>query len=563
LGRKIFRINPDAVCPSRKLEDGIDYVPTRRMVLFGHHYTSIAGAAPIVGPAVALFWGWLPALLWVVLGSIFAGAVHDFGSLVVSARKDGKSVGDIAGDVISPAARVLFLLVVFFMVLIVIAVFALVIAGLFYAYPASVLPIWFEVPLAIALGVMVAKGRGNMHLGALLALALMMVSVWLSAAYLPESWAVALKSIPVWTWIIVLLGYSYIASTLPVHRLLQPRDYINSHQLYLSVGLIIVGLVVVNIMAAFGSAPVPRFVAPAVRANPVGAPPMFPFLFVVIACGAISGFHSLVASGTTSKQLRSEADAQPIGYGGMLGEGALAVVVIVACGAGIALAGGRGTFDGGAFDQFYGAWLGNQGLAVKLKPFITGAGALLQYVGLPPALGATLISVVIISFASTTLDTSCRIQRYVVGELARHSGLPLLARRHPATAIAIGTAAALIFLAAPGGKGGTVLWPLFGTVNQLLAGLALLVVSVWLYRRGTNFVYTAVPMVFVLVMTGWAMVLKLRDFAGKAATDPKSLVLLIIGAAVFVLELVIIGFAIHVFARGKNPLPTVVVEPEA
>ena len=231
LGRKIFRINPEAVCPSRRLEDGIDYVPTRRLVLFGHHYTSIAGASPIVGPAIALFWGWLPALLWVVLGSIFAGAVHDFGALVLSARKEGKSVGDIAGDIISPPARVLFLLVVFFMVLIVIAVFALIIAGLFVAYPASVLPIWFEVPLAIALGMLIARRRTAMHAWSLIALVLMMLSVWLSAAYLPTSWAAAFASIPVWTWILVLLAYSYVASTLPVQRLLQPRDYINSHQL--------------------------------------------------------------------------------------------------------------------------------------------------------------------------------------------------------------------------------------------------------------------------------------------------------------------------------------------
>jgi len=554
LGRKIFRINPEAVCPSRKYEDGVDYVPTPRLVLFGHHYTSIAGAAPIVGPAVALFWGWLPALLWVVLGSIFAGAVHDFGSLVISARQDGKSVGDVAGVIIGPATRVLFLLVVFFMVLIVIAVFALIIAGLFVAYPTSVPPIWFEVPLALWVGTLVAKRRADVHIATLVALGLMMVSVWLSAAYLPASWAGALGAIPVWAWILVLLAYSYVASTLPVHRLLQPRDYINSHQLWLSLGLIVIGLVVVSVMAGFGNAPAPKFVAPAIRANPAGAPQLFPFLFVVVACGAVSGFHSLVASGTTSKQLATEADAQAIGYGGMLCEGALAVVVIVACGAGIALAGGVGRFDAGAFDRFYGSWFGAKGLAVKLAPFITGAGALLRYVGLPEALGVTLISVVIISFAGTTLDTSCRIQRYVVGELARHAGYPRVAQRHPATAIAIGSAAALVFLAAGGGKGGMVLWPLFGTVNQLLAGLALLVVSVYLFRRGVSMVFAVVPMVFVLFMTGWAMILNLRIFAAGS-----NWLLVVIGAVVFVLELFIVGFAVHVLTRGRGGLAT----PEA
>ena len=558
LGRKIFRINPEAVCPSRKLEDGIDYVPTNRLVLFGHHYTSIAGASPIVGPAIALFWGWLPALLWVVLGSIFAGAVHDFGALVLSARRDGKSVGDIAGELINPATRVLFLLVVFFMVLIVIAVFALIIAGLFVAHPASVLPIWFEVPLAVGLGAVVARRGGNMHVWSLVALALMMVSVCLSAAYLPGSWASAFAGIPVWTWILVLLAYSYVASTLPVHRLLQPRDYINSHQLFLSLGLIMLGLVVVSAMAVFRAAPVPKLVAPAVRADPAGAPPLFPFLFVVIACGAISGFHSLVASGTTSKQLKAEADAQMVGYGGMLGEGTLSVVVIVACGAGIALAGGVGTFDARAFGQFYGAWLGSEGLAVKLGPFITGAGALLRYVGIPLWLGTTVISVVIISFAGTTLDTSCRIQRYVVGELARHARCAPLAKRHPATAIAVATAAALIFLAARGGKGGTVLWPLFGTVNQLLAGLALLVVSVYLFRRRANLVLTLAPMVFVLFMTGWAMLANLRKFAIAS-----NWLLLIIGAAVFALELVILGLAVRVFVRGRERLGAPEVEHEA
>jgi carbon starvation protein len=557
LGRRIFRINPQAVCPSRQFEDGIDYVPTRRLVLFGHHYTSIAGASPIVGPAIALFWGWLPALLWVVLGSIFAGAVHDFGALVLSARKQGKSVGDIAGDIISPATRVLFLLVVLFMVMIVIAVFALIIAGLFVAYPASVLPIWIEIPLALGVGAAVARRGANLYVWSLGALVLMMVSVWLSAAYLPAAWGAALGSIPVWVWILALLIYSYVASTLPVQRLLQPRDYINSHKLWLSLGLIVLGLIIVSVMAAFGAAPVPRMVAPAVRADPAGAQQMFPFLFVIIACGAISGFHSLVASGTTSKQLRSEADAQAIGYGGMLSEGVLSVVVIVACGAGIALAGGVGQFDTGAFDSFYGGWFGGEKLAVTLKPFITGASALLGYVGIPLWLGSILLAVFIISFAGTTLDTSCRIQRYVIGELARHARCPRLAGRYVATAIAVGTAAALAFLAGKGGSGGTVLWPLFGTVNQLLAGLALLVVTVWLFRRGTSIVYTMVPMTFVLLMTGWAMLLNLRGFAAK-----HNWLLVVIGAAVFVLELFIIGFAVHVFARGRARLGAPVAEPD-
>jgi carbon starvation protein len=453
---------------------------------------------------------------------------------------------------------VLFLLVVFFMVLIVIAVFALIIAGLFIAYPASVLPIWFQLPLAVALGTLVMRRSGRLHALSLVALVLMLASVWASAEFLPASWASALASIPVWVWILVLLAYSYVASTLPVHRLLQPRDYINSHMLYVSVGLVVVGLVVVSVAAALGGAPVPRMVVPALRANPVGAPQMFPFLFVIIACGAISGFHSLVASGTTSKQLKTEGDAQAIGYGGMLTEGALSVVVIVACGAGIALAGGVGRFDSGAFGSFYGSWFGNEELAVTLKPFVVGAGGLLQYIGVSGKLGTALIAVVIISFAGTTLDTSCRIQRYVVGELARHAGYPNLARRHPATAIAVGSAAALVFLAAPGGKGGTVLWPLFGTVNQLLAGLALLVVTVYLYRRRTSLVYTAVPMVFVLGMTGWAMLLNLWDFAAKSKW-----LLVVIGTVVFVLELAIIGLAVHVFARGRGQLGAPVAEPEA
>jgi len=328
LARRIFCIRPNAPVPSRSKTDGIDYVPTRRSIVFGHHFSSIAGTGPIVGPAIGLIWGWLPALLWVTLGCIFMGAVHDFGTLVVSLRNEGKSISEIAARYINKRVRLIFFIIVFFALLIIIAIFGVVIATVFKLYPQSVLAVWLQLPIAVGLGWAIYKKKANVALSTLMAVALMYGAIalgawnqhlgWVPTSF-PETWVVP----PTGVWTIVLLIYCWFASTLPVTLLLQPRDYINAWQLFMIMGLLAVSVAVTAITR-------PDFVlvAPAFQSAGPNAPPMLPMMFVIIACGAISGFHSLVASGTSVKQLSQEPDALFVGYGSMLVEGALAVLVI-------------------------------------------------------------------------------------------------------------------------------------------------------------------------------------------------------------------------------------------
>ncbi|MEM6312775.1 MAG: carbon starvation CstA family protein, partial [Planctomycetota bacterium] len=342
LGGKIFRLSASAVTPACGLRDGTDYVPTSKAVVFGHHFTSIAGTGPIVGPAIAVMWGWVPALLWVIFGSIFIGAVHDFGALVVSLRNQGKTVGEIAGVVISPRVRVLFLCVLFLCLLIVIAIFGLVIASVLRQYPAAIFPVVVQVPIAVGIGLWLNRRGVSIVVPAVLALLLMYVTVVFGDVGLLHTFNEALAALPLWAWVLGLLAYGYVASVLPVWTLLQPRDFINALQLLTALGLVVVGLIVAALVG--GAPPVEgaervalSVVAPAVNLDPAGAPPIWPFLFITIACGACSGFHCLVSSGTSSKQLKSEPDARFVGYGSMLTEGFLAVIVILACVAGLGL----------------------------------------------------------------------------------------------------------------------------------------------------------------------------------------------------------------------------------
>jgi len=539
LSERLFGLRADAEMPSHKYRDGVDYVPTDRHILMGHHYTSIAGAAPIVGPAIAIIWGWLPAVLWIVFGSIFMGAVHDFSSLVVSARHEGRSIGEITEDIIGPTARTLFLVIIFFLLLIVIAVFALIIGIMFTLYPASVLPIWFEIPLAVAVGYFVYARKGNVALWSIAALVVMYLSIY-AGTKMPlglDKLGVPADSVLTW-WLVILLVYAYVASTLPVQYLLQPRDFINSHELYAGLAVMFVALVFVTFTSGAD------FVAPALNLEAEGAPMIFPFLFITIACGAISGFHSLVSSGTTVKQLDRETDARPIGYGSMLLEGVLSIMAIVACGAGFA--------STGAWNTHYASWSAASGLGPKIGAFIEGCAYFISHIGIGHELAAAIAAVVVVSFAATTLDSATRIQRYVVQELAGDFKIPVLGGRHPATLVAVGTALALA-LAKGRGKGGLVLWPVFGTTNQLLAGLALMVVTVYLVRRGRNTIYTLLPMVFMIVMTGWAALMNLRGFFEKS-----DWLLTGISGVIMLIEvwLIVEGIKIAVrYARGGRSSP--------
>lgn len=526
LGKKIFRLAADNVCPSHELRDDVDFVPTNKHILFGHHFTSIAGLGPIVGPAIAIIWGWVPAVLWVFLGSIFFGAVHDFGALIVSLRHQGRSIGDISAGLVNNRVRILFLFIIFFFLWTVIAVFALIIAILFNMYPQAVLPVWIEVPIAVWLGHMVYK-RGASHVTLGIAAVILMYIFVVIGAYLPlDLKALGLSdSGALITWMIIMFIYSYIASALPVQTLLQPRDYINSHQLFIAFALLILGVIVAR----------PEIVAPALNISPKGAPPFWPFLFVVIACGAISGFHSLVSSGTSSKQCYSEEDARYVGYGSMLMEGTLAALVIISVAAGIGM--GLTTKEGttlmgvSAFTHHYASWAAASGLGAKIDAFVSGASNMISAYGIPTKITITIMGVFIVSFAATTLDTATRLQRYVISELATVYKFPKLTGRHPATMIAVITAFILAFYNGSG-KGALILWPLVGTVNQLLSSLALLVITIYLAKKKISTVYTIIPMIFMAIMTGWAMVLNLEEFFTTS-----NWLLFFIGLAVFFLEI--------------------------
>jgi len=527
LARKIFKLNPEAVCPSTALCDNHDFVPTRKEILFGHHFTSIAGLGPIVGPAIAIIWGWVPAVVWIFFGSIFFGAVHDFGALVVSLRANGRSIGDLAADVVNKRVRSLFLLIIFFELWIVIAIFALIIALLFTMYPMAVIPVWFELIIAFYLGHLVYKKGKDVLLPSIAAVTIMYITVVIGA-YLPVDFKalfdMSAKSAVIAWIIIVLVFQAWLASSLPVQTLLQPRDFINSHQLMIAMALLTLGVIVAH----------PTIVAPATNFAAEGAPPVWPSIFVVIACGAISGFHSLVSSGTSSKQCDTESSSLFIGYGGMLMEGTLSLLVITAVGAGIGLGfigeGGKIFTGVAAFSHHYASWGAAAGLGSKLDAFVQGSANLIKSYGLPARIALSVMAVFVVSFAATTVDTATRIQRYVVVELSNAWNFKPLAVRQVATLFAVITAALLAFYDGSG-KGALKLWPLFGSVNQLLAGLALLVTTIYLARRKVNIAYTGIPMLFMIIVTGWAMALNIQEFYNTA-----NWLLFIIGLAVFALE---------------------------
>lgn len=493
ISRKVFDLRDDEPTPSHEYRDGVDYLAAKKQVLFGHHFASIAGAAPIIGPAIAVFWGWVPAILWVVIGAIFMGAVHDFSALVISVREKGRSVGDLAGILINPSARTLFLLIVYFLIFFVIAVFAYAISTLLVEFPSSVIPVNFQIIVAVFIGFLLYRKGYSLFWPSLVALVLLYISMYVGTIYplhIP-----ALFGSEILTWIVLLMVYSFVASVLPVWILLQPRDYINSHQLIVGLCIMFAGLMIAR----------PEMQAPAFNTDVESAIPVIPFLFVTIACGAISGFHGLVSSGTSSKQLDKMSDAKFVGYGGMLGEATLAMIATLAVAAGI---------DHSEWLTHYANWhtASNNGLA----NFVYGASSFLRSLYIPEVLGSTLISVMVISFAATSLDTATRIQRLIIGEIGSAYNIKPLQNRYVAAAFAVIPALMLAVLAqAPGkgpGSGGFLLWPLFGATNQLIGGLTLLIATIYLWKTNRPVIYTLIPMAFLLVITTMSMVLNFSHF---------------------------------------------------
>ncbi len=493
IAEKIYRLDPDFVTPAHELRDGNDFVPTNKYVLWGHHFTSIAGAAPIVGPAIAVYWGWLPAVLWVTFGTIFFAGVHDFGAIWASARNKGKSIGALSKDVIGVRTRSLFMVVIFLLLLMVNAVFGVVIASLFISTPTSVFPAWAAIAVALVVGQLLHRNF-KLSLLSIVGIVALYTSVYVGSLLpiqLPEPmFGLAANA----NWLIILFTYAAIASTLPVWMLLQPRDYINGLQLIIGL-LLLYGAVFLTL---------PEITAPAINTElDAMAPSIVPLLFVTIACGAVSGFHGIVSSGTTSKQLDKEPDARFVGYLGAVGEGTLALITIVSV-SGITLA---ATTE--MWHDIYFAY-GQAGAPT----FVQGGAELLrQGWGIPTAVTTTLLATMVVLFAATTMDTGVRLQRYIIQEWGEIYGLPILNNRVLATLIAVGSCLFLAFGAGgASGSGGLVIWPLFGSTNQILAGLTLLVISVMLIKLGRPARYTLIPMAFVMTTSTWAALLKLIEW---------------------------------------------------
>ncbi len=481
IASRIYKLDPNFRTPAHEYEDGVDFVPTNRYVLWGHHFTSVAGAAPIVGPAIAVIWGWLPAFLWVVFGTIFFAGVHDSGALWASVRNRAKSVGSLTGEVVGRRARTVFMIVIFLVLLMVNAVFGVVIAKLLINNPGAVVPVWGAIAVALVIGQLIYRRVIGLGLVSVLGVAALYSLIYVGPMVpvtLPDQ-VMGLSANA--SWILMLFAYAAVASLLPVWMLLQPRDYINGLQLF-------VGLILLYGAVLLGN---PQVVAPMINSDvPAGTPSLLPLLFVTIACGAISGFHGLVASGTSSKQLDKETDARFVGYFGAVGEGALALAAIIAATAGFA-----SLTDWQAVYTAFG-----QG---SLTAFVDGgANILANGMGMDVSVAATLLTVMAALFAGTTMDTGLRLQRYIFQEWGEIYQQKWMTRPLPATLLAVLSCLLLAFGAGGAdGSGGLLIWPLFGTTNQLLAGLTLLVITIMLVKRGRPAIYTLAPLVFLLVMT--------------------------------------------------------------
>jgi carbon starvation protein len=526
LSNRIYKLDEAYPTPSHTMGDGVDYVPTNKFVLWGHHFTSVAGAAPIVGPAIAVIWGWLPAFLWVTIGTVFFAGMHDLGALWASARNRGQSMGMLSGRYIGPRGRVLFLVVIFLLLLMVNAAFAVVITNLLIGTPTAVIPAWGAILVALVVGQMIYRWRVNLLLTTVLGVTALYGLILLGDRIPVELPDPILGMSPATFWILALFVYAGIASTLPVWILLQPRDYINGVQLFIGLG-ILYGAVLL------GS---PTIVAPAFNdAVPEGTPGLVPLLFVTIACGAISGFHGMVSSGTSSKQLDKETDARFVGYFGAVGEGMLALGAILATTAGF-----QTVRD---WEAVYTAF-GQGGVGA----FVTGGGNLVnQGLGIPVSLSATILATMAVLFAATTMDTGVRLQRFVVQEAGDlvNVKIPKIA----ATVVAVAIALGLTFSQGAGGEGGLRIWPLFGTTNQLLASLTLSIVAVMLLRKRRNPWPALIPLAFVFVMSFYAALVQLGDLA-----EAKDWLLLVIDVVIIIAALWVAVEAVIAMLR---------VEPEA
>ena len=502
IAKKIYSLDEfSGLVPAKEFEDGIDFVPTPKGILLGHHFTSIAGAAPIIGPCIAAYWGWLPAFLWIVFGAIFIGGIHDFGALVISVREKGNTIAEITGIIINKKVKAIFLFFVMMLSWLVMAVFSMAIAGLFVSMPTAVLPINIEIIIAILVGFLLYKNNNNSFIVSVLGLVVLYLFIYVGS-FTPFSFGSygIDKSSQITIWILLLFIYSAIASLLPVWLLLQPRDYLNSHQLMVGLFLIYAGIVIAQ----------PSIEAPMIRSLENGGPSLFPLLFVTVACGAVSGFHGLIASGTTSKQISNIKHTKLIGYGSMLGEGTLALASTIAAVAGISLVKkcslpSIGYVENLSWNIYYDTWA--HASTNKATAFVLGGGALIESLGISAILAQTITAVLVISFAATTLDTATRVQRFIITEVGKSAKIEVLSNRYFSTLLAILPALALTLgnivdpISGQKIKLGWALWPIFGASNQMLASLILMMLSIYFWKKKKPVFPLFIPFVFITITT--------------------------------------------------------------
>ena len=517
LEKNVIRANDERLTPARELEDGIDYSPANKTILFGHHFSSIAGAGPILGPLLGvLYFGWLGALLWVALGSVFIGAVHDYTSLMVSVQNKGTSLAQISEKTLGRRTKIIFSLFLWLTLALVIAVFAVVASQTLVSQPEIVIPTFGLVFIAMIFGWLVYRKRVPVSAATLVALLLLFLFIWLGSVLpvrLPEE-VMGLSGQTFWFFVLII--YSLFASALPVWFLLQPRDYISTWILFLGLGIGYAGLVVSH----------PKLSAPAFVSFSSEQGPMWPMLFVIIACGAISGFHSIVAGGTTAKQLPNEKAGRLIGYGGMVTEAALAgLVIFIAAGTLIwAPEAVKGAFN---FQHLMTPEGGG-----PITAFATGYGRLVSSLpAISLVLGTFFAMVMLNAFVLTTLDTGTRLGRFILSEMFGDK-FKIFNNRWVASAVILMLASVL-----GATEGYKVIWPIFGASNQLVAALALIIVSSYLVGLKRPSKFTLYPAYFMLITTLAALIYQGQKFflSGKILLGSVS-ILLILLAGVIVYE---------------------------
>ncbi|MBS6506946.1 MAG: carbon starvation protein A [Paraclostridium bifermentans] len=499
--------------PAHTKYDGVDYVPAKSPVLLGHHFASIAGAGPIVGPIQAAIFGWIPVALWVLIGSIFFGGVQDFGSLFASIRHEGKSIGEIIESNMGKKGKKLFALFAWLTLVLVVAAFANIVADNFVSTPQAASASIFFIVLAILFGIAVYRFKMPLIPASVLGVLMLFGCIYLGFLF-----PIALSK---QTWIILLMIYIFIASVTPVWILLQPRDYLNSYLLYAMIIGALLGIVILR----------PEIQMDGFIGFNVGGQYLFPVLFVTVACGAISGFHSLVGSGTSSKQLYKESDAKKIGYGAMLIEGLLAIVALITV----------------AYisNKQFGSLLGNGG---PVNVFSEGIANFMASFGIPFGIGKTFTSLAISAFALTSLDTATRLGRFIFQEFFDTNGLnnKEATKANPLSNMYVSTTITVVCSGLLAVMGYEKIWPIFGSANQLLAAIALMAIAIWLANSNKSFKEFIIPIIFMFIVTIVSLCFNIKANIGV------NYALVIIAVLLLVLAIILIKEAIMFIKKEKR-----------